>query len=434
MKLISSFKYNSNAPLLQISEKGYLATSKGSILGIGKGNPEFYDLQGKRVWKNKEQLVIADRINDIAICFKPSKQDTYIGYQMSTGNKLWETNITSKMHDIWCKYLPLKKSNYIYLIGDALTRLDIATGNTITRPFRAGVKEPMKSRFSIASRTKAPSFDFAREMSFAKNAGILSGTHSNWIVKGDSMFIADADSIYCLTRDLKTIWQTALPKDLGAYSTISISSNQVKLLNYGVAFQNGIIGKYGMPFAATVDINNGKQISITYPQIDKKIIGGYYADGGRIYWQTKSNFYYSTEGDSAVTKIKYKPNSKYQPSDYHPDFLIADTIGIVKDGYMTPAATNSNQLVVELFGKDANNISINGETEYLPADKIYLHDSGNVYSTNVDEDKPNNFIIIDPKTKKIKYTFNLKGHILQDNDENILIKLSEGIGFIPKSN
>ena len=164
--------------------------------------------------------------------------------------------------------------------------------------------------------------------------------------------------------------------------------------------------------------------------IKKKVIGGIIVRG-RTYWQTDNQFFYNEEGDSTVHEIKWKPNTTHSPQEDYPNFMICDTVKIVKNGVPENVMTNNDQLLVEVYGQDVNVIKTDGSCELLPADSVYFHDIRDVYSTN-NEDRANTFIILDPKTQKIKYTIHLKGKVSQDKFGNIYVATQQGVGFHQK--
>lgn len=63
------------------------------------------------------------------------------------------------------------------------------------------------------------------------------------------------------------------------------------------------------------------------------------------------------------------------------------------------------------------------------ADKVFIADGNNVYSTNNIGDKPNTFVIIDPKTRKVECTFHLRGTVTRDTKGNIYVITKQGVGF-----
>lgn len=93
-------------------------------------------------------------------------------------------------------------------------------------PLRQGVKEPLKSRLSLAKlRTTLPGRGFTREAIYSYSGldATLKGTHSNIIFSGDSMFVADANHLYCLDKELKTRWMADLPAVVALFLPLRFS-------------------------------------------------------------------------------------------------------------------------------------------------------------------------------------------------------------------
>ena len=112
--------------------------------------------------------------------------------------------------------------------------------------------------------------------------------------------------------------------------------------------------------------------------------------------------------------------------------MIRDTVYVVKDGFLQPVVTDKSQMVVEIYGKDVNIVEPDGQIQLMPADEVYFHDWRNVYSTNRDKSLPSQFVIIDPATRKIEYSFYIKGVVYQDRNENIIVRTPQGVGFLKK--
>lgn len=412
----------------QINKDGYLAYSNNVAFVSKEGSPTFYNFNNDKVWSSKYGLTVSDRHENVVVCEKQWGQ--YIAYDMSTGKELWQKNIKCRKHYPWADmYIDRHDRRMYYLIGDELVKLDILTGDTVCHPFSAGVKEPTKSRLSIVKRQMPSSKDFAVEEAFSYNVGnfVLTGTHSNIIDTCNCLFVADARNMYCFDKNLKALWQTALPEGMGAKSNIRIEGNKVCLINYGVAFQDGIIGKCGKPFIASYDRATGKQLSLDTPEIGKKVQGGIYIDG-HAYWQTAKGFLYNDEGNSELHEIAWKPKTERASRSNYPDYVICDTVGIVKDGMFMTIPTNREQLVVEVYGRDVNVIKSDGTCELIPSDEVYFHDNHNVYSTNNGSDSSNHFVVVDPATHKVECSFHVDGIVLTDQTGNIFVGTKQGVG------
>lgn len=418
--------------LAQITMDGILVYSPDNLFSFHYGRPTFLNLKGEKVWTNKDVLAFASRTLNVSLCLDKKKDDQINAYDLSTGKLLWHKVITDKKHSLWADEYKDKSDKRIrYFIGDSLIRLNVVTGDTLRHAFTAGVKEPLKSRLSLVKlRTTLPGRGFTREAIYSYSGfdATLKGTHSNIIFSGDSMFVADANHLYCLDKELKTRWMADLPSGCGSFSAIKIFGNEIRMQNYGVAFQNSLVGRCGHPFSASFDRKTGRRTSLDMIGIKSKVIGGMMVDG-RTYWQTDNHIYYNDNGDSIFHEIKWKLNTELHPQENYPDYVICDTVGVVRDGVMEYVTTDSNRIVVEVYGQDVNVVKSDGSCEFIPADKVFIADGNNVYSTNNIGDKPNTFVIVDPKTRKVECTFHLRGSVTRDTKGNVYVATKQGVGF-----
>lgn len=252
-----------------ITDDGYM-TEGGAIIGT-----TMHDLNGKKRWRKNLQLVGTTPDGKLCIFQKSLNRhsDEFIALRASDGGEQWRTFISHNLHYPFAHAMADQSRQYLLLIGDSLLKLNVTTGQTIGRPFAGGVKEPMKSRFKFVWRTttaltlKNRNDVALSEEPFIKSA-FLTATHSNFIRRKDRFYVADADSIYCMDYELRTIWATALPEGMGSNSEIRLQGDSLMMKNYGVAFQKGCQTRYGKPFAAIFDRNNGKEISLQI--IEKK--------------------------------------------------------------------------------------------------------------------------------------------------------------------
>lgn len=252
-----------------ITDDGYM-TEGGALIGT-----TMRDFSGRKLWRKNWQLVGTTPDGRSGIFQKNLNRhsDEFIALRTSDGAEQWRTFISHNRHYPFAHAMADRSLQYMLLIGDSLIRMDVKTGHTIGRPFAGGVKEPTKSRFKFVWRTTtALTLKNRGDVSvsaepFIKSA-ILTATHSNFIREEDRFYVADADSIYCMDYDLRTIWTTPLPEGLGSNSEIRLQGDSLMMKNYGVAFQKGCQTRYGKPFAAVFDKNSGKEISLQI--IDRK--------------------------------------------------------------------------------------------------------------------------------------------------------------------
>lgn len=431
MKPTASVEVSPLMGIRDVFDEGFLVLKdKTKLLGTDFMQPHFYSYKGEEIWSSKKQAFLNFSMNNVLVCTELRYNDgKYIAFDIPTGRELWRDTMPGNKPYVLCSpYIPENDSTYAYLIGNNLIRLDIRKGDVLSYPFRAGadIDGPrLFTNFSLFDN-----IPYARYFWMHGNTPDIVELHSNWLERGDSLFIADADNIYCFSRDLSCLWKTALPKGMGSRSKIRFSGNRILLLNYGVGFVRSGMCEYGQPFAASYDVTDGRQLSVTLPGIKNPLTGGVYTDDGRVYWQTRKDFFHSAEGDTVAYKIKFKAKN---PSGWAKDvrkYVVYDSVCIVRDGALQSIKTDGRQLVVEVYGKDVNIVGLDGQVTVIPADEAYFKDvSEYVFSTNRIEGKPTHFVAVDPASGKIKYTFYLKGAVHQFEDGDILVVSEQGIGY-----
>lgn len=450
-EMVHSFELRPKDVLINVTDEGYLiGRDAGYIWSVD--HPYFYGFDGNKLWDIKKMPFIFDRVNHVMML----GHQTYEAIDMVSGEKLWKKKISDENH-LWANDNLVSKSNpeYRYFIADSLIKINMRTGEYRSRPFKAGAKMSFK-KWLQSPRPEVPS-DVIRNEAFHSTpefaytgghfylmplTGIgyvpmhigqfndrFTGTHSNWIERGDTLLIADRDSLYCLDRDLNSYWAAPFPKDVGGFSTIKLKNDKIYVLNYGIAFSDGKPCNYRKPFAATYDVNTGKQLSVTIPDFAKKVQGGQYCESGRIYLQGGDKFYYCYEGDSVATQIKWKPKTKYKPDPRHPDFMICDTVYTYSNGVLNPVVTDNDKLIVEVYGKDVFVISPDGNAQMIPASEVYFHEGKGIYSSNEKSPSMPGYIVKNPETDEILFTTSAQGPVIRDEYGNVYVKTKQGLGF-----
>lgn len=427
MVLMTQLRKTEGEPL-QINNDGYILIKPGAIINYRR--PAFYNFKKEKVWSSKKECLLMDTKSNVVICKDKERGHDYTAYDMSTGKMLWQNTISGKFHQPWCNMRKGRGGQDMYLMGDSLYRLNPRTGEKKSMPFTAGVKEPLKSILSFIKRRMMNSTEWQEEAynSYAVNKGILTGTHSNWIVSGDSLFVADGKQVYCMDHDLNILWTTLLPEEAECKTHITEEGNRLLVAGYGVAFQSGLMGRCGKPFMVTLDRLTGKLSGTAMPDIKNKLTGGSFVHG-RAYWQDDRGFSYTDEGSTDVIRINWKPKTDRTPVPDYPDKVIRDTVWIVQSNSLHPICTDSSQLIVELYDKDVYVIRSDGSAEMIPADSVFFHDSGTLYSNNADKCK---YVVTAPSSPYILRTFIYDGIVCPTCNGDWFLANSSGVALIRK--
>lgn len=441
-------KIPKNARFKFATADGFFLNVPSTKVLIVRNNSQFYNFEGEKLWEAKNVPSIITVSNDIvlsttALTISDSDPCKWTGHDAKTGNQLWETKTNAQYHHIYsCKHTSAHNPTKIYLIGDSLMCLDITTGEAVSHPFKAGKRSSLLKAYLWGGE---PDTIYDPNLSADNRNSIyrpyaFTGLHSNWIEKGDTLFIADVNNLYAFDKQLKPYWSTALPNDSGAKSGIRLVNDKLLLFNYGVGFYRGNVQTYGKPFAASLSITDGKLLSTTYPTANDHMIGGYYTNSGRIYWLTRRELFYCDEGESELHKIDWKSRAKYYSADQKLRYAIQDTVWVVKNNFLEPVVTDDNQIVIEDWDKDVYVLQLDGTEQVIPADKVYFKKSDYVYFNNGLHNKSNRktdrqieYLILDSVSGKINYKlFTTK--MLAHNKNQFVIQVRGGLGFVDLNN
>lgn len=403
---------------------------------------EFYDWEGQLLWTKNATTIFCDYINKVFVCLNSPSQNgplegDFVAYDLLTGEELWKHVIPQEYHFCWHDLYRRgeNKDNY-YLIGDRLNCLNIKTGEMVSRSFTVTVNESAKSAFPSLTNEVYASVEWRKDSkSVLATKGRIGGLHSNWIQSGDSLFVADANYLYCFGQKLNLIWAAPLPENCGSKSHLGFDNDRLLFLNFGVGFQYksvsscALAGRYGKPFMATFDKKSGKQLSYYEPSLKYRLRGGKFVSG-RVYWFDADNFYFTNEGENSTIQMKWEPKSAFEPDRTVPRYDICNEIGVIKDGMLDMIKTNEHQVVVELSGKDVNVICDNDSMRYLRHDQVFFHDENELYSTNAEEER--HYLIVDSVSHKILFSFWVDGVVSQEKNGDIWIFMKDGVGVIRK--
>jgi hypothetical protein len=417
----------------QVNRDGYL-TTKSSLL-ISRTRPNFYNFNNEKLWTCNQNALISDRKNNVVICEAEAQSSDVVAYDMTFGKELWRHSISAKKHYPWLgAYRFDDRPEIYYMMADSLWRLNILTGEARTAAFEGGCSAGLKGMFNVQKPGAFPSQDWNREAvsSLSVSGEYVTGTNSNWLVKGDSIFVADVNHVYCYDRDLNMLWSTPLPEGVGGKSLLSIDGDVVRMMGFGVAFQNSVTVKNGKPFLATFDRKTGKQLQFSLMEMDRRLIGGTFVKG-RAYWQDRKAFYFTNEGETTATRINWKPKTHRQKAPDYPDRVICDTVWTLEGGELHPVCTNADQLVVELYNKDVYLVHDDGSAQMLNADSVYFRDDARLFSTNGEiepkqGEQPCHYVVVAPGSRRVRKSFPFVGEVSIDWNGYLFFNLKTGVG------
>lgn len=454
-ELITKFKMPQNAELETVYSGGFLIRIFQPKLLSGKFITQFYNFNGEKKFEAENFPFFLSSKQDVLIFVSDPVPGVHpvvwVGFNIKTGRKLWEKSIKSKYHVMFSCNHSLSNSmdsEKMYIIADSLVCLDYITGLTTSHPFNSGKSAIFRSALGLDYR---PDVLYDHNLSNENDlsaclSNTLTGFHSNWIEKGDTLFIADADNLYAFNTELKPYWTTPLPKKMGSKSSIRLVGDKILLFNYGVGFNNNNILSQGKPFAMSFSIKDGEPVATTIPSANDHMISGLYTDSGRIYWLTRRNLFYCDEGENKLHKIDWKSKAKYHSYDNNIRYAIQDTVWFENNNRIEPIVTDGRQVVIADWGKYVHLLQPDGSEQIIPSERVYVQqpdqDSFN-YHLSLNDTKyvrfnenglsREEYIIIDSIDHKISHRIFSPAPLVHDKDI-LLVALEDGVAFINLNN
>lgn len=406
------------------------------------GNVGFFtsldDLSGNHVWTRNILPVYVDDSADVVLGYHArwnsfngdvefNSDNVLCAYRLSDGQKLWQDTITHYTRWGWNNVMYMPESGNYLVWTDKLMIINPQTGvekSMVVNTGRYGVPIGVSKRDRRTDHGSNADYAFTPYV----DRGYWTGIKSNVIFKDGMIYLADEESLYCLSDNLDVIWFSQLPKDKTSAMHISIDEDRITLLSSGLAYLEGCSYPVGKSFVAEFNLENGKEIFYNNINIDGKIKDAYLGNG--------KAFFLTSNGLSVVDDFQ-EPLVK----NYGKDVVgKVNEIGnkamyVLADNKMIPMGTRGNDLL--LVGKDGIDREFDGDAEKVAKtavkDSLYDHYGNDVYvcfgrdkKGNIDTDEPGDLIIA-KNGNKVSAHFNTEFSSAFYDDGLLTIVMNDGI-------
>ncbi len=433
------------------------ATNDGILVSSDKMRGtvyQFFNYAGEKLWETKSPFSFFDTWNDIVIFFGYSyffgiSNYTIAGNDLKTGNQLWDYKFKTQNPILFCNPMNNPDSTRVYFMADSLNSVDLMSGITRSHPFKSRVI-PNRGLSIIwvgePDTIRDPNLFIENKRSIA-DPKHMTGLFSNSVVRGDTLFIADAEKLYAFNKDLQPYWTTPLPTQMGSKSTIRLDGDRLLLFNYGIGFYNENVIRQGKPFALSFSIKDGKTLHSTIPEADDYMISGMYTDSGKLYWLTRKNLYYSDEGEKELHTIDWKSMKKIPKYEKHLRYAIIDTLWRVRNNKIEPIVSDNQQVVIKDWVENIVHVlKHNGEEEIISGNDVYSFDSNDserIYLLPKNQERDilktrkmwsnSHHLRVDSVTKEVSH-YLFTPRIYGEKGAHLVIKLEGGLGFLDLTN
>lgn len=224
---------------------------------------------------------------------------------LKTGEEIWKQKVTHQYG--WNQILELEEGNRL-IVADELHKLNFTTGEMLTYNGKPGAYDTKAALLQglaavavgVAGSAMSGGGYYYSAIPVANNT--ITGLNSN-ILNCDSLYYwADKEHIVCLDTNLNEIWKTEFPDTKGSQSKLFMQNEKLFMINYGYGFRQGGSSrkKYGHPFIACYDPQNGKEIFLNRLSVKKDMVESALLTGNALYLIFDDGVAYQELTDSIV--------------------------------------------------------------------------------------------------------------------------------------
>lgn len=408
---VETFSISSKEDYLCIS---FRETNKSGKYLKNKGEIGFYDMANKKLlWKQpinysrakatclSEGVLIYEVGNNVSLLNKENGTKRWetslypihiddslglvLGYTIAQsnklhaiglrfGNELWQRKLPHNYG--WSQVLDTEGSQRL-IVADDLHRLDFLTGEMKTVEGMTGAvdtKAALLQGLVAVAGTAAGAAVSGGTMYYSyvpMSPNAISSLTSNVLPHNTLYYWADRRQISCIDSAMNVVWQTKFPDVKAARSHLFVENDKLYMLSYGYGLrEGGSRKKYGRPFIACYDLNNGTELFFNQLSMKKDIVEDALRTKDALYMLFDDGMAYQTLSDSVVNIVPWDTQQygKLQA-------MLPDTMYIANEGrtVFKPLAFDGEYCLV--YNDEGAVYEINKELKisqtYKPSD-IYI--------------------------------------------------------------
>lgn len=225
------------------------------------------------------------------------------------GNDLWEKKVPHNYG--WSHVLDVEQNKRL-IVADELHKLDFMTGEMLTYEGKPGAYDTKSALLQglvavAAGAVGGMASGGAYYYSYIPVANnTITGLTSD-ILSTDSLYYwADRESISCLDTTFNVVWKKEFKGIKASYSKLFIQDGKLFMLNYGYGLREGMNPKkYGRPFIACYDPNNGNELFFNQLSLKKDMIEDALRTDDALYMLFDDGMAYQELTDSVVNIVPW---------------------------------------------------------------------------------------------------------------------------------
>lgn len=264
---------------------------------------------GTKRWETKLFPVHVDDSLGLVLGYNSPTANKLRAISLKSGNILWKNKMPHQYG--WNQVLDLKENKRL-IVADELHRLDFMTGELLTYPGKPGAHDTkaalLQGLAMVAQAALGAAISGGMYYGYYVPAGnnTITGLTSNILPQDSVYYWADREQISCVDTALNVVWQKEFPNVKASRSMLFMQDGKLFMLNYGYGLREGRSRKkYGRPFIACYNPQNGEELFFNQLSVKKDIIENALHTSNALYMLFDDGMAYQELADSVVNIVPW---------------------------------------------------------------------------------------------------------------------------------
>lgn len=264
---------------------------------------------GEKRWEADLFPVYTDDSLGLVLGYNFSASNKLRAINLKFGNDLWENKIPHQYG--WNEVLELGQNKRL-IVADALHKLDFMTGELLTYPGKPGAHDTkaalLQGLVAVAGAAVGAAASgggyYYSYVPVASNT--ITGLTSNILSQDSLYYWADRQQISCMDTAFNVVWQKEFPDVKASRSQLFVQDGKLFMLNYGYDLREGASRrKYGRPFIACYNLQNGEEIFFNQLSVKKDMIEDALRTDNALFMLFDDGLAYQELTDSVVNIVPW---------------------------------------------------------------------------------------------------------------------------------
>lgn len=264
---------------------------------------------GTKRWETDLFPIHVDDTLGLLLGYTNARSNRLRAINLKFGNELWNNKVEHNYG--WNQVLEAEGTQRL-IVADELHKLDFVTGSMQTVAGNTGAfdtKAALLQGLVAVAGAAAGAAVSGGSMYYGyvpTGPNAITSLTSNVLPHQSHYYWADRKQISCIDSAMNVVWQTKFEDVKAASSRLFIEDDKLYMVSYGFGLRtDGYRKKYGRPFIACFNLNDGKEIFFNQLSMKKDIIEDAIRTNEALYMLFDDGLAYQTLTDSVVNIVPW---------------------------------------------------------------------------------------------------------------------------------